>query len=691
MLAISKAIAILARREGVRIDSGVLSDADSQGQFDRLEDVISFYKDYGLAIRTHRIDGKFARNTKTVPSAVLLDDGQVLCILSVAEPSPEGLIVSVINPNNPSVLEKIPVEEIQAKANGKAITLAPVRGKDDVQYFDLSELYKLFAQKPMATSILWLLSFSITFLGLAPIIYLQTALDKVIGYGATSTFGVLTVCTVLALFAALLLGRQRDEILDCFGTDIDNKLSAAISERVIIAARQRRLSKEVVLTAQNAVDRLRSLLINKASRSVFDLSAVLLLTPVLFFYNPIIATLVVIYCLICLALNIATTKKSSTSRQELSDTVRERTSSATQIIGAKNDLLSFDMDVRQKRTWQRRMVRSCLSRTKVSEVDSAMNRRTAFYQSGLTVLIIFSGVELVLAGHFTPGSLIAINLLGAKILQPLLKIGGLYADLPQIKELETQVNAVLALPRGGKASGLRPAMTGQVSMHDVEIEGADGTKLEHISLELDPASRVVFLSTDNNNASTLVQAIDLTTPHKSGRILFDETEIRRIDTRHLARRVIHVNPQPFFFEGTIADNLHGINSDIDPRDIDTIAASLGFSDSIEKMEDGHDTKIDTSGAPLCYTARIQLALARALVVAPSVLVIDRALDMIPTNVAKRIVKGIESRIGGGSVIVATVRPDIAVIFDEIYQITETSIKKTTPPANRPPSQTAAEA
>lgn len=674
---IARAVALLARREGVRIDSTALTEAQQQGRFESIEEVTQFYHEYGFSMRLCEIGKNFALDSRTVPSAVLMKDGRALCVLSPAEPSPQGLTVQVIDPANPGALQKLTLKEITRGAYRDALMLESIGENDIITHFDKAEFFHMFSQKKLASWLLVILSATIALLGLTPIIYLQTAMDKVIGYGATSTFGVLTVCTILALVAVFFLGRLRDDILDSFGAEMETRLNRAVTEKAVSAARERRIEPHVALAAQSAIDRLRIILFGKVVKFTLDLSGVVILTPILFLYNPVVAGLVVLYCLIATVINAVTTKKSKHTRKEHDTSARARSGSANQIMNAQNALASFDIDIRQAREWMRNTHAACTRRNILNRVESAIAQRSTFFQSGLTVVIIFSGVEMVLAGHLTPGSLIALNLLGSRILQPLLKMGSLASEPPNIEDATKQVNAVLALPLRAKAPGLRPHITGHVALDHVVLHSQEGTSLDLSQMRFDmpSGSRVAFLSKEDFSAFTLARALDGSITPESGRILLDETEIRRVDGRWLSKRVFRVTSDMQFFKGTIAENLYGMHPDVNPQEIDDIASVIGLDANPELLEKGLETEIEANGSPLSYYTQMQITLARALASRPSILIIDGAFNTLPLNISANMIKGVSEKLGGGTLVVTTVRADIANLLDTPYSIGNNKIRK----------------
>lgn len=674
MLNVAQSLSLLARREGIRIDSSALNDANQQGRFNDINDMGRFFREYGFNLRTLNVDSNYAQDSRTVPSSILLEDGNTLCVLSPVEPSEDGLQVAVIHPENPGILDKVPLEGLIHKSNGQAIILESIRDSERIRFFDRAAFMSLFTEKPWATALLVVMSLMMAFLGLTPIIYLQIALDKVIGYGATSTFGVLTVCTILSIIAVYFLGRFRDDILDYFGAEMEARLNIPITEKSVSAAQEKRIEPDVSLAAQSAIDKLRALLVGKLVKNILDLSGVILLTPVLFLYSPIVATLVLIYCLVATFVNASEANRAKHVRKEFDKTIRARASAANEIMRAGNALSSFDIDIRQNKEWLTFTDDSCRKRSKVFEVDSASAQKTAMFQSGLTILIIFSGVELVLMGYLTPGSLIALNLLAARILSPLLRFGSLAGDTQHIKDATSQVNAVLSLPYRAKAPGLRSSITGNIIFEQVEITGDDDNHIKNFSLNVEAGKRVALLSKDDLSAFTLCQSLDNPNHIKNGRILLDDIEIRRIDSRWLSKRILQVDNKPQFFEGSLSDNIHGMHPDTDPRDIDAIIGAMGLADNPEIISDGLGTLISSTGTPLSYTSKVQLAIARALCSMPSILVIKGALDPLPINVAAKILQTVDQRLGGGTLILSTVRSDIAKMLDDVFLISENESK-----------------
>lgn len=673
MIKTARALALISRWEGVRIDTALLAEADKLERFANYQELSRFYKEHDLVVSKAKLGKDFAKDNRTIPCVVELKDGRALCVLGIDENTGKTSQLSILDPDHPGVLDHMEISELKDQSAGLIYRIENAKHVDQIKHFDKLAFWSIFAKRPLATSLLFILSMTMALLSLTPIIYLQIALDKVIGYGATSTFGVLTICTILAITAVYFLGRYRDDILEFFGAELEVQLNEPIMEKTLAAAKDQKVEPDMAIFSQGAIDKIRTILIGKLVKNTLDLTTVIILTPILFLYSPIIATLIVVYCGIATAVKTTGAMKAKYLRKDIDRSARKRSAAANETMLAGSSLDSYEIDVRHNRQWLKATQSYCADKSKLSSTDSVAAQNTTLIQSGLTVMIIFSGVELVLMGMLSPGSLIAINLLASRILSPLLKMGSLPAEIPSLKDAVEQVNKILSLPKKSSAPGLRPSISGHIKYEAVTLAHDHGCHIKDLSLSITAGSRVALLSQDDLSALTFAGALDGSINIESGGILLDDVDIRRIDNRWLNKRVIIVDADPHFFEGSVSDNLHGMHTDIDPQEIDVIASSAGLMNNTKALPEGLETLIKSDGQPLNYSTRIQLAVARAMASMPSVFIIKGAFDPLPLHHAEELYSVIHERIGGGTLIVSTVRADIADMLDKTYYITEQAI------------------
>ena len=189
-------------------------------------------------------------------------------------------------------------------------------------------------------------------------------------------------------------------------------------------------------------------------------------------------------------------------------------------------------------------------------------------------------------------------------------------------------------PAGGRRAPRRaassPSVDGAISFSDVTFGyDADRPVLEHVSLDIAPGESVAFVGPTGAGKSTMAKLVNRFYDPQGGSVLVDGIDIRDV-TLHSLRSQIGVVPQePFLFAGSIRDNLVFANPDGDATPTSTRRSTpSGLRELVDRLPDGIDTVVHERGQTLSAGERQLLALGRAFLSHPRVLVLDEATSSL---------------------------------------------------------------
>ncbi len=217
---------------------------------------------------------------------------------------------------------------------------------------------------------------------------------------------------------------------------------------------------------------------------------------------------------------------------------------------------------------------------------------------------------------------------------------------------------------------------GDVRFHDVTFS-YDGKKtvLKNVSLYARPGEKIAFVGSTGAGKTTITNLINRFYDVNEGKITYDGINIRKIRKSELRRSMAMVLQDTHLFTGTVRDNI--AYGRLDATDEEIIAAAkLANADSfITRLPDGYDTMITGDGANLSQGQRQLLAIARAAVADPPVLILDEATSSIDTRTERLIEKGMDKLMEGRTVFViahrlSTVRNSNAIMVLENGEIIE---------------------
>ena len=219
-------------------------------------------------------------------------------------------------------------------------------------------------------------------------------------------------------------------------------------------------------------------------------------------------------------------------------------------------------------------------------------------------------------------------------------------------------------------------LKGDVRFRDVEFGYVPGkTVLQHVSLFAKPGQKIAFVGSTGAGKTTIVNLINRFYDIQSGQITYDGIDIRDIRKDDLRRSLAMVIQDTHLFTGTIADNIR--YGKLDATDDEVVeAARIAHTDSfIRRLPLGYDTMLYGDGSNLSQGQQQLIAIARAAIAKPPVLILDEATSSIDTRTERLIEKGMDGIMEGRTVFViahrlSTVRNSNAIMVLEKGEIME---------------------
>ena len=227
-----------------------------------------------------------------------------------------------------------------------------------------------------------------------------------------------------------------------------------------------------------------------------------------------------------------------------------------------------------------------------------------------------------------------------------------------------------------KPDGSLTPLKGDVRFHDVSFSYEPGHPVLHgVSLYAKPGQKIAFVGSTGAGKTTITNLINRFYDIDAGSVTYDGIDVRDIEKDSLRRSLGIVLQDTHLFTGTIADNIRFGKLDATREEI-IAAAKVANADSfIRRLPQGYDTRITSDGASLSQGQRQLLAIARAAVADPPVLILDEATSSIDTRTEALIEKGMDQLMEGRTVFViahrlSTVRNANAIMVLEHGEIVE---------------------
>jgi ABC-type multidrug transport system fused ATPase/permease subunit len=316
---------------------------------------------------------------------------------------------------------------------------------------------------------------------------------------------------------------------------------------------------------------------------------------------------------------------------------------------------------------------------RLRDANISAGRARAFFDPALeavpnlgVLVALLVGTSRVASGAVQPGQVVQVAYLITLLAFPLRAIGWVLGELPRAVVGYGRVKAVLDA-RGDMSYGTRHAAETGAGAADVHLDhvgfGYDGQAiLQDVELTLKPGSTVALVGPTGSGKSTLAGLLARLADPTDGAVRLDGTDIREFARGEIPAQVALVPQQTFLFQDTVRDNIR-LDRDADDEQVWAALRLAQAERFVKRLPEGLDAVIGERGATLSGGQRQRLALARALIRNPRLLILDDCTASVDPQVEAAILGGLREAAGEGTlastVLVVAYRKATIALADEV--------------------------
>ena len=305
-------------------------------------------------------------------------------------------------------------------------------------------------------------------------------------------------------------------------------------------------------------------------------------------------------------------------------------------------------------------------------VDALMSMRWFTYlagglpglllQTGTAAVFLFGGYRVITEAT-TLGTFVAFMAYQMRLLFPVQGLMGLYANLASARASLVRVHELFDTPPE-VAEAADPARLaradGALALDDVRLgHGRGGEVLEGVSLEISAGQVVALVGASGSGKSTIADLLSRQLDPDGGRVLLDGRDLRTLALADVRRQVAVVEQDPFIFHASIAENVRYAKPDASDLEVAGALRAAALDGLLVSLPEGADTVVGERGRRLSAGERQRLAVARAFLADPAVLVFDEATGALDPAAEARVLEGYEALMRGRTTVLITHRPELA--------------------------------
>ena len=634
------AVVAVARHHGVELRPADFRASDEE-EHPSPARLVMWARDAGLYAKADRVRWKSLfrlQGTGSVlpPLILLMKDGTAA--LMVAGDVGRG-VVWLRDPRASATEEPVAVDELRLSEvwNGEVVLIRTMRAvAESDKPFSLSWLMGLVLLERRSLRDVSLASITLSALTIIPPLLVMTVVDRVVQHRSVSTLVLLAVILGITTLYETLLGYARREIVQVVSTRVDAKLNIHIFDRLLglpLDYFERHPAGQTNYRLAQ-VWKVRDFLTGKLMGTFLDMFTLVFLLPLLFWMEPTLAWIVLVCAVIIAGVIMAflPALRSIIGKQTHAESMKGTTLIET--VHGIRTVKSLALEPQRRAEWDERT--ALAGQLKLDAGRTANWPQTiiapieSFIQRG--VILVGAYIALHDTTGIAVGGLVAFMMLGARVTQPLVGAARLVEDFEEVRASIHQVGMVLNNPTETAAmqGGMRPRIAGQVQFQDLTFSypGTKTPALDKVNFEIPAGTMLGVVGRSGSGKSTLTRLLQGINREYNGFLKVDGVELREINLTHLRRSFGVVLQDNFLFRGTVRDNITAGRAGLTLDDVVKAARLAGAEEFIERLPAGYDTFIEEGSANLSGGQRQRLAIARAVIADPKLMILDEATSAL---------------------------------------------------------------
>ncbi|MEH1944195.1 MAG: peptidase domain-containing ABC transporter [Nostoc sp.] len=508
------------------------------------------------------------------------------------------------------------------------------------QFFELAKPHWLVLLEVFIASIL------LQIFGLITPLFTQLLLDRVVVQRSDLTLTAVGIgLLIFSLFRVAMTG-LRQYLLDHTANRVDLALIVGFIShtfRLPLSYFESRYVGDIISRVQEN-RKIQRFLTGEALSIVLDLLTVFIYVGLMFWYSWKMALLVLVIVPPFVLLALVATPFLQRVSREIFSAYNEETGYLIQSLTGIRTVKSMAVEQSVRWHWEELFGKSIKKNFSGQVIGNTLQIFSSGIEAVVTTALLWFGAWQVIQNELTIGQLVAFNMLLGNVINPFQRLILLWNELQEVLIAVERINDVIdAEPEEDLHSSSRqslPPIRGYIVFDKVTFRyhpESDVNTLENISFEVQPGQTIALVGRSGSGKTTISKLVLGLYSPTEGKILIDGYDTSSLSLRSLRSQIGVVDQDTFLFGGTIRENISLGYPEATLEEVIEAAQQAGAHEFIKELPMGYETQIGEGGGTLSGGQRQRLAIARALVGNPQLLILDEATSSLDAE-SERIIQ-----------------------------------------------------
>ncbi|ATH76095.1 MAG: type I secretion system permease/ATPase [Halomonas sp.] len=619
-----------------------------------------------------------ALNPALLPAVLLLEPGRACVLLAIDLKQQKA---RVLFPELAESEVEIPLAELHAGYSGDAIYVRPKFLTDNASEPSVNSkkrrdqhwFWGVIRENRRLYRDIVLGSLAINLFAVAMPLFVLNVYDRVVPNQATETLWVLAVGIFIVLCFDLALRLMRSSFVDLAASRADVKLSSSIMAKSLgLRLEERPASTGSFTSTLQSFESVRAFIGSATILGIVDLPFVLMFAAIIALINPWLVLPVLVGIVFVLLYALAAQGKLHELSQTTWEVGAQRNSLLVESISQLENVKALRAESRIQRQWEKATAFLAKTGSQLKMVSTSVSNVAQWAQHSIAVCVIIVGVYQIIQGNLTQGGLIAAYMLSSRAMAPISQAAALLAQYHQSSTALESLNNVMdkkSERHEGKSYVEKPSFEGNIRLEKVTLRypNEERDALREVSIHVKAGEKVALLGRIGCGKSSLNKLIMGFYQPTAGAVLVDNVDIRQLDPLHLRRHIGYVPQDVSLFSGSLRDNIvaGGGNDRVDDEALLRALELAGLEALVNGHPHGVDLQVGERGQALSGGQKQSVAIARALVQDPPILLLDEPTSSMD-NASEEAFKANLTQISAGkTILVVTHRTSLLSLVDRI--------------------------